>query len=102
MPVICLGILWCQADDFYRAQILFELLNPPSKIKQNIVTTSDPEWDIVFTCIVEIATITIVQMADPKKSIDVTLRRRAISAMRLSANDQNEDLTGMIMLLYGY
>ena len=90
MPVICLGILWCQSDDFYRAQILFELLNPPNNIQQNIVNASDPEWELVFTCLVELACITLVQEADTNKKIDVTLRRRAIQAMRLSADDSND------------
>ena len=43
-----------------------------------------------------------MQESDRNKKIDVTLRRRAIQAMRLSSDDQNETFSGMIMLLYGY
>lgn len=31
VAIICLGVLWCQSDNFYRAQIVFELLNPVTK-----------------------------------------------------------------------
>ena len=29
--IICLGLLWCNSDNFNRAQILFELLSPVTK-----------------------------------------------------------------------
>ena len=54
------------------------------------MNASDPEWELVFTCLVELASITLVQESDANKKIDVTLRRRAIQAMRLSADDSND------------
>lgn len=100
--MICLGILWCQSDDFYRSQILFELLNPTTKARQNIVANDDPEWEIVFTCLVELATITLVQLSKTLTIIDQNLRRRAILAMRLSPMEKPEELMGIIRLVYGY
>lgn len=96
VPVICLGVLWCQANNFYKAQILFELLNPLTKYKQNVVSRDDPEWQLVFMCLFEIAAITLVKQGSNSDFVDVGLRRRAVKAMIISDINWPEEYTGII------
>lgn len=60
--VICLGLLWCNSDNFNRSQILFELLNPTSKTSR-IDKVCKKDFEIlerVLTIIVELAVKTMV------------------------------------------
>lgn len=68
-----------------------------------MVSSDDPEWEVVFSSLIELATITLVRMSSSHQDeIDVTLRRRAIQAMRLSDMQYPEEKAGMILLVYGF
>lgn len=51
----------------------------------------DPEWQIVFQSLFELATITFVKLAPYSDFIDIGMRKRAVKAMVLSEIDRPEE-----------
>ena len=97
-----MGILWCNSDNFNRAQIMFELLNPATKPYRFFnVTINDPIFEEVFTIIIELATVTLVNDADlTRKLKDQNLRKRIIDAMLFSKIDKPRTKRGLIPLIF--
>lgn len=56
ISVLALGFLWCQADEYNKAEMFFELLNPPEKNQNDAsIAWSDKEWPLVFDTIAQVA-----------------------------------------------
>ena len=105
--LLLLGILWCQGDVSDKAQAFFEQLNPPGQ-NQDGLSANDKDWDKVFDRIVYMATYWTEKQAKELSSYessqfpDEDLVNRAIKAMRLSEEEDKPELTGFILLLFGY
>ncbi len=106
--LMCLAILWCHGSTFEKANVFFDLLTPSYKQRQDVVMSSDDEWEVVFDSLIEIATITIIQHKHLNcpdlltDDFDPVMRRRAIQAMRLSSLDEPKTKSGFIYLMYGF
>jgi hypothetical protein len=115
--LIMLAYLWCQGSYQDKADCLFSLLNPPGE-NQDSIGWKDKDWEIILDTIFFIATqwtqdraalwISNRKRADPgfkwsvENKYEESLVRRAIKAMRLSEEEDKPELTGFIMLLFGY
>lgn len=56
---------------------------------------------MVISCLLELATITLVELSTNNEPSNVQMRRRAIKAMISSEIDDPEEMAGVLLLVYG-
>ena len=60
LSLLLLGFLWCQCDNYNKAEIFYEFLNPPEENQcQHKMACNDKDWPKVFETLIIIATISI-------------------------------------------
>lgn len=79
--ILCLGLIWCRGDLYNKAEMLFELLNPPENQTQDVISCTDKEFFTVLNTIITLSAGTIINFA--YKNNPSQLQRRQTEPFKL-------------------